>query len=235
LEASLETSFEPSDETRGVVIDAALALAATQLLAQVADDASLDGRATGLIGFNGALLAAAIAAKELLELGPLWPSPFAVVFVATGMLLYVLYGGRHRRDQQDDGAPTSTPASAGEEDDHGRARPNRVGASLGIRAGTFYETYAEGPPLKARELLLDELEIAFEKNFERITRKRRWLQRATLFLVLGLALAALLIKIDRPTTMEKPCPEKTQTQSLHAAHCQGQRGSNKSEPAADSY
>lgn len=150
-----------------MVVDAALALAETQLLAQVADDASLDGRATGLIGFNGALLAAAIAAKELLALGPLWPSPFAVLLVATGMLLYVLYGGRHRRDRQDDAISTPWTASTTEEDDHGRARPNRVGASLGIRAGTFYETYAEGPPLDARELLLDELKIAFEKNFER--------------------------------------------------------------------
>ena len=75
-----------------MIVDAALALAETQLLAQVADDASLDGRATGLIGFNGALLAAAIAAKELLKLGPLWPSPFVVLFMTTGMLLYVFMG-----------------------------------------------------------------------------------------------------------------------------------------------
>jgi hypothetical protein len=233
LEASEGTSFEPSDETRGVIADTALALAGTQLLAQVADDASLDGRATGLIGFNGALLAAAIAAKELLKLGPLWPSPFVVVFVATGMLLYVLYGGRHRLDQRDGDALASSPAKATAEDDHGRARPNRVGASLGIQAGVFYETYAEGPPLKARELLLGELKIAYEKNLDRITRKRRWLQRATLVLVVGLALAALLIKVDRPTNMERTCSGKTQAQSLPAAHCQGQRGSNKSAPAAD--
>jgi hypothetical protein len=50
-----ETSFLASDKTRGVIVDAALASVETQLLAQVADDASLDGRATGLIGFNGAL------------------------------------------------------------------------------------------------------------------------------------------------------------------------------------
>jgi hypothetical protein len=233
LQASEETQFEPTDETRGVIVDAALALAETQLLAQVADDASLDGRATGLIGFNGALLAAAIAAKELLELGPLWPSPFAVVFVATGMLLYVLYGGRHRRDQRDSGTPTSRPAGDGDEDDHGRARPNRVGASLGVRAGRFYETYAEGSPLVARELLLDELKIAFEKNFERITRKRRWLQRATLFLIVGFALAVLVIELDRPITMEKTCPRKIHTQSPPAVRCRGQLDSNKSEQAAE--
>jgi hypothetical protein len=234
LEAA-ETPFEPSDETRGVIVDAVLALAETQLLAQVADDASLDGRATGLIGFNGALLAAVIAAKELLELGPLWPSPIFVVFVATGMLLWVLYGGRRRRDQQDDGDPMSMPAGAFagavEEDDQGHAKPNRVGVSLGVRAGKFYETYAEGSPLKARELLLDELKIAFEKNFERIARKRRWLQRATLFLIVGLALAAFLIEVDRPTNMEKTWLEKTKTHPSPVL-CRGQQGSNKSRQAA---
>jgi hypothetical protein len=88
-----DTPFVPTDETRGLIVDAALALAETQLLAQVADDASLDGRATGLIGFNGALLAASIAAKELLKLGRFWPVPIAVMVASTLMLLWALYGG----------------------------------------------------------------------------------------------------------------------------------------------
>jgi hypothetical protein len=58
LEASGGTAFEPSDETKAVIAGASIALAETQLLAQVADDASLDGQTTGLIGLNGALLAA---------------------------------------------------------------------------------------------------------------------------------------------------------------------------------
>ncbi len=236
MEASGETPFEPSDETRGVIVDAALALAETQLLAQVADDASLDGRATGLIGFNGALLAAVVAAKELL--GDFWLAPAFVVIVATGMLLWVLYGGQRRRDQLGDGDPISMPAGgpsgAVGEDDDGQvsARPNRVGVSLGVRAGKFYVKYAEGSPLDARERLLDELAIAFKKNFDRITRKRRWLQRATLFLIVGLALAALLIELDRPTKMET-WPKKTQPHQSPAL-CRGLRGSNRSGPAAKS-
>lgn len=48
------------------VLEASIFVAQTQLLAQIADDASLDGRATGLVGFNAALAAATIAAKEVL-------------------------------------------------------------------------------------------------------------------------------------------------------------------------
>jgi hypothetical protein len=75
---------------RSVIADVALALAGTQILAQVADDASLDGRATGLIGFNGALLAVTIAAKGLL--GTFWWAPPVVVVISTLMLLRALYG-----------------------------------------------------------------------------------------------------------------------------------------------
>jgi hypothetical protein len=217
LEVSGGESFVPSDETRGVVADAALALVETQLLAQVADDASLDGRATGLIGFNGALLAAAIAAKELLALGPFWPSPIAVVAASTLMLLWVLYGGSRRHDRRDHEL---------------QPRPNRVGVSVGIRADKFYEQYAEGHPLEARERLLDDLVLSFDKNYKRITRKRRWLQAATIFLVVGLAVAALLIDLDRPTTMEGPCQEKSPCHQNNSGHCRDLQGSNKSVRAA---
>lgn len=208
--------FTPSDETRGVVLDAALALAETQLLAQAADDASLDGRATGLIGFNGALLAAAIAAKELVRLGPFWPAPIVVMVGSTLMLLWALYGGRRRRDQRDD---------------HLQPQPNRVGVSLGVRANRFYERYAEGPPLDARERLLDDLAIAFDKNFRRITRKRRWLQAATLFLIVGLALAGSLILLDRPTSM-KSWRRNQSSRLNNFGHCPGLLGWSKSGPAA---
>jgi hypothetical protein len=205
------TSFEPSDETKGEIADAALALAEAQLLAQVADDASLDGRTTGLIGFNGALLVATIAVKELL--GGLWLVPLFVVGVATLMLLWVLYGGQKRHDRRDD---------------HTEPEPNRGGLAVGVRAGQFYEAYKMGPSLDARERLLGELAIAFDKNFKRIARKRRWLQATTIFLVLGLGVAALLIETDRPTKM-RPCQRKAH---LSRPACPAQ-GSTKPERAED--
>ena len=48
------------------LLTAALEIAQTQLLAQIADENSLDGRTTGVLAFNGALLAADVAARELL-------------------------------------------------------------------------------------------------------------------------------------------------------------------------
>lgn len=221
MEVSGETLFEPSDDTRGVIADAALTLAETQLLAQVADDASLDGRATGLIGFNGALLAAVIAAKELVELGPYGPSPIGVVVLATFMLLWGLYGGRRRLDRRDD---------------HLEAQSNRVGVSVGVRADKFYETYAEGPPLEARERLLDDLVLSFDKNSKRITRKRRWLQAGTLFLIVGLAASGSMILLDRPTNMEKSWPKNPQSHYRphhpNFVRCLALPGSNKSGRAA---
>jgi hypothetical protein len=219
LEESEPAPFTPSDETRGVVADAALALVETQLLAQVADDASLDGRATGLIGFNGALLAAALAAKELLTLGLFWPSPIVVITATTLMLIWALYGGRRRRDQRAD-------------EDQPQPKPNRVGVSVGIRADKFYEQYAEGPPLEAREHLLDDLVLSFDKNFERIAHKRRWLQAATIFLIIGLAVAAFLIDLDRPTNMEEPWQRKSPLHQSHSGRCPDLQGLNKSGLAA---
>jgi hypothetical protein len=177
-------------------------LVETQLLAQVADDASLDGRATGLIGFNGALLAAAIAARELL--GPYWRAPVVVVGVVTVMLLFgVLFEKRG---------------------DFLR-KPYRL--ALGVRAGEFYETYAARPPLEVRERLLGDLADAFEGNATQIIRKRRWLQSATLLLVGGLAVAALLIALNEPTKM-RTCPKRQTLQNCPA------QGSNQSGRAAQS-
>lgn len=199
LRGDLDAQFQSSDETKGLVADAALALVEAQVLAQVADDASVDGRATGLVGFNGALLAAAVAARDLL--GHYWLVPVGVVAVVTLMLLFgVLYEKRG---------------------DFLR-KPHRL--ALGVRAGEFYETYSASSPLKARELLLGDLADAFEGNATQITRKRRWLQSATLLLVGGLAVAALLIALNEPTKMSA-CP-KTQLQN-----CPGQ-GSNQSGRAA---
>ncbi|HEV7585181.1 MAG TPA: hypothetical protein VGO14_05330 [Solirubrobacteraceae bacterium] len=206
-----EAVFPASNETRGILADTSLALAQTQLLAQVADDASVDGRATGLIGFNGALFAGTIAIATTELVGDLWLAPVAVLALVTMMLLWGLYDGRG---------------------DLAHA-PRRM--NLGASAGEFYETYGAGDPLDARERLLKDLAQDFEKNAKRITRKRRWLQAATLVLVVGLAVAGLLIAVDRPTKME-PCPPKVPTQSPLASSCQKtEQGSNRSGPVVQSH
>jgi hypothetical protein len=63
------------------VLDAMLALSQTQILAQVADEASIDSRTIGLLAFNGALLGGTLAAKTLL--GYYWWTPLIVVALAT--------------------------------------------------------------------------------------------------------------------------------------------------------
>jgi hypothetical protein len=57
----------PSDVDKSALLDAALHLSQAQLQLQIADEASLDGRTMGLLAFNGALVAADIAAKSLLH------------------------------------------------------------------------------------------------------------------------------------------------------------------------
>jgi hypothetical protein len=63
------------------LLRATLDLAQTQLLGQIADETSLDGRMMGVLAFNGALLAADVAAKNLL--GPVWWAPLVPVGIAT--------------------------------------------------------------------------------------------------------------------------------------------------------
>lgn len=67
---------EPED-----LLEAALELAQTQLLGQLADETSLDGRIMGILAFIGALLAADIAAKSIL--GIWWWTPLVGIGIAT--------------------------------------------------------------------------------------------------------------------------------------------------------
>jgi hypothetical protein len=66
MTASGEQGVYPSAD-KSALLDAALSLSQTQLQLQVADEASLDGRTMGLLAFDGALVAADVAAKELLR------------------------------------------------------------------------------------------------------------------------------------------------------------------------
>jgi hypothetical protein len=74
-------------DDQSAILDATLGLSRTQLLAQIGDEASLDGRTMGLLAFNGALLAADVAARELLGKWWWW-SPLPFIAVAAGLCLY---------------------------------------------------------------------------------------------------------------------------------------------------
>ncbi len=71
------------------MLDAMLLLSRTQILAQVTDEASLDGRTTGLLAFNGALLGGTLAARSLL--GPCWWTPLVVVALASSPCLWSVF------------------------------------------------------------------------------------------------------------------------------------------------
>jgi hypothetical protein len=94
------------------VLTAALAHSETQLLAQISDEAGLDGRSMGVLGFNGALIVADIAAKALLHFWWWSPLPFvgvSIFLVAKPILgeetylgpealtFYATYGGQTAR------------------------------------------------------------------------------------------------------------------------------------------
>jgi hypothetical protein len=64
-----------------LILVSALSHAETQLLAQIADETSLDGRLMGVLGFNGALIAADVAAQPFLRFW--WWSPLPFVAFAS--------------------------------------------------------------------------------------------------------------------------------------------------------
>jgi hypothetical protein len=85
------------------LLDASLTLAQTQIVGQLADETSLDGRTMGTLGFNGALLAADIAAKDLL--GRYWWTPLIGITVATLLCLRPALGLRGDFKQNTDLGP----------------------------------------------------------------------------------------------------------------------------------
>jgi hypothetical protein len=81
-----------TDDDKSVLLDASLTLSQTQILAQNQDEASLDGQVMGLVAFNGALVAADIAAKEVI--GTYWRVPLLGIGLATLLCLFLGFGMR---------------------------------------------------------------------------------------------------------------------------------------------
>jgi hypothetical protein len=156
-----------ADDDAQDLLDDSLALARTQLIGQLTDETSLDGRTMGTLGFNGALLAADVAARGLL--GAYWWVPLIAVGLATLCCL--------------------RPALA---IGPNFARPT----DFGPLADEFYRTFADGPSTVGREQMLDDLSKAFANNARRFAAKQRALRAALIILAVGLSAAALLIGLD---------------------------------------
>jgi len=153
-----------ADDGAQGLLDASLALAQTQLVGQLADETGLDGRTMGTLGFNGALLAADIAARGLL--GAYWWTPLVATGLATLCCLRsALAIGRYFARETDFGPP----------------------------ANTVYRTYTGRPSRAGQEQLLVDLDTAFANNARRFAAKRRALQAALIILAGGLSASALLI------------------------------------------
>ena len=154
------------------VLDASLALAHTQLVGQLADEASLDARTMGTLGFTGALLAVDIAAKDLL--GAAWWTPLIALGLAAICCL----------------SPTLGIG-------FGFAR----NTDLGPDPVAFCSTYDSRPASAAREQLLADLVAAFASNAQRLRAKQRALRTSLVVLAVGLTASMLIVGVDRPTTI----------------------------------
>lgn len=156
-----------------MVLDEALQLVRTQLLVQIEDDGSLDVRATGIVGFNGALVAATIASKSLL--GHYWFTPLFGLGLSTLILIFSLFGDLDRRISKLE------------------KRPRRASFDIGIEAAPFYEKFGDDKAHEGRERLLGDLAAAFQANARRLKAKRGRLQWAIGVLIVGLFVASVLI------------------------------------------
>jgi hypothetical protein len=139
------------------LLEASLALAHTQLVGQLADDSNLDARTMGALGFMGALLAVAIAAKHLL--GAISWMPLLAIGLATACCLLPALGF---------GGWFSGKTDLG---------PNPV---------RFYVHYGTEASITAREQLLADLAEAFARNARRLKAKQVVLRASLAILALGL-------------------------------------------------
>lgn len=149
------------------LLDAALSLAQTQIVGQLTEETSVDDRTMGTLGFNGALLAADLAARD--ALGVLWRMPLAVIVTATLCCL----------------SPTL-----------GLGVDLTRSIDLGPKADVFYLAYGNDPTLAAREQLLSDLGRAFSGNARRLRAKERALHAAMSILAVGLTLSVLAIGLS---------------------------------------
>ena len=158
------------------LLDASLALAHTQLVAQLTDEATLDARMTGTLGLTGALLAADLAAKDFLA-GSAWWIMLIVITCATACCLSPAFGiGRNVSRCTDVG-------------------PDPV---------AFYNDFVGRPPRRAREQLLADLRTAVSHNARRLSAKQHALRAALLILAFGLVASTAVVILDQPSTTGAP-------------------------------
>lgn len=154
------------------LLDASLALAHTQLVGQLADETSLDARTMGTLGFAGALLAADIAAKDLL--GRAWWTPLVAIGLATACCLSPALGigfGLFRH------------------------------ADLGPDPDAFYSAYGSEPSQVGREQMLADLAAALARNAERLRAKQHALRLSLMILLIGLFASAVAVAASPPSTI----------------------------------
>lgn len=150
-----------------LLLDAALSLAQTQLVGQLADETSIDGRTMGTLGFSGVLLAAALAAKD--ELGAFWWMPVVVL----GLAVFCCLG------------PTL-----------GLGVDLGLDTDLGPNANVLYRAYGAQPFLGPAEQLLSDLDQALSTNARRLQAKKRALRVAVVTLAVGFPVSATLIGLS---------------------------------------
>jgi hypothetical protein len=151
----------------GLLLDAALSLAQTQLVGQLADETSVDGRMMGTLGFSGALLAADLAARSVL--GAFWWTPVVVLSVAASCCL---------------GPMLELGVDLGR------------GTDLGPNANALYRAYGGQRSTAPAEQLLSDLDIALSSNARRLRAKQRALRVAVLALAVGFPVSAAFIGLS---------------------------------------
>jgi hypothetical protein len=171
LTRATNTDTGATDADKTAILEAALSLAETQILAQNEDEASLDAQAMGLVAFDGALVGAVLTAQE--RLGNWWWIALIAVTLSAAIAL----------------SSESIVALW----DALRGKPRSPEGDLGPAAADFYEKYGGQQARPARELLLTELRVAFNENTPRIARKFAAIRLAVATLFVGLFLAGLLI------------------------------------------
>lgn len=152
------------------LLDASIALAHTQLVGQLADEAGVDARTMGTLGFLGALLAVDIAAADLL--GAAWWVALITIGLAAicclGPVLGIGLGASRRTD-------------------------------FGPDPAAFYSRYDGWPSTIARRQLLAELVSAFMSNASRLRIKQRALGAALAVLTVGLVASTFVAGLERVT------------------------------------